>query len=89
MAEVEALVEARGQRLDFEPMDYGPLHGQPRGLGTLGGAIACNLSGPRRLKQGAARDHILGLSAVSGRAEAFKAGGRVVKNVTGYDLSKG
>ncbi|WP_416356977.1 glycolate oxidase subunit GlcE [Aureimonas phyllosphaerae] len=89
IAEVEALVEAKGQRLDFEPMDYGPLHGLPRGLGTLGGAIACNLSGPRRLKQGAARDHILGLSAVSGRAEAFKAGGRVVKNVTGYDLSKG
>ncbi|WP_182086698.1 glycolate oxidase subunit GlcE [Aureimonas sp. ME7] len=89
IAEIEALVEAHGQRLDFEPMDYGPLHGRERGLGTIGGVIACNLSGPRRLKQGAARDHILGLSAVSGRAEIFKAGGRVVKNVTGYDLSKG
>ncbi|WP_279480611.1 glycolate oxidase subunit GlcE [Aureimonas sp. SK2] len=89
IAEVEALVDRQGQRLDFEPMDYGPLHGLDRGLGTLGGVIACNLSGPRRLKQGAARDHILGVSAVSGRAEAFKAGGRVVKNVTGYDLSKG
>lgn len=89
IAEIEALVDERGQRLEFEPMDYGPLHGLEPGLGTIGGVIACNLSGPRRLKQGAARDHILGLAAVSGRAEIFKAGGRVVKNVTGYDLSKG
>ncbi|MER0238438.1 glycolate oxidase subunit GlcE [Fulvimarina sp. MAC8] len=89
IAEIEAMVDEAGQRLEFEPIDYGPLHGRERGLGTLGGVIACNLAGPRRLKQGAARDHILGVQAVSGRAEAFKSGGRVVKNVTGYDLSKG
>jgi glycolate oxidase FAD binding subunit len=69
-------------------MDYGPIFGRPRGEGTIGGALAANLSGPRRLKAGAARDHFLGVSAVSGRGEIFKSGGRVVKNVTGYDLCK-
>ncbi|MCO5063331.1 MAG: FAD-binding protein [Rhizobiaceae bacterium] len=88
MAEIERLLGDFNQQLDFEPMDYGPLHGQEAGKGTIGGVLAANLSGPRRLKAGAARDHILGVSAVSGRGEAFKAGGRVVKNVTGYDVSK-
>lgn len=88
LAEIEAAVAARGQELAFEPMDYGPLLGGQPGRGTIGGVLAANLSGPRRLKAGAARDHILGIHAVSGRGEAFKSGGRVVKNVTGYDLSK-
>jgi glycolate oxidase FAD binding subunit len=88
LAEIEALVAANSQQLAFEPMDYGPIFDRQRGEGTIGGALAVNLSGPRRLKAGAARDHFLGVSAVSGRGELFKSGGRVVKNVTGYDLCK-
>jgi glycolate oxidase FAD binding subunit len=88
IAEIERLVASKGQQLAFEPMDYGPLLGGWPGGGTIGGALAANLSGPRRIKAGAARDHFLGLTAVSGRGETFKSGGRVVKNVTGYDLCK-
>jgi len=88
MAEVNALLAQRGQELAFEPPDYGALFGAAPGQGTLGGIISGNLAGPRRFKAGAARDHFLGCHAVSGRGEAFKAGSRVVKNVTGYDLCK-
>ena len=88
LAEIEALVDKSSQQLAFEPMDYGPLFGGEAGQGSLGGAIACNLSGPRRIKAGAARDHFLGVSAVTGRGDSIKSGGRVVKNVTGYDLCK-
>jgi glycolate oxidase FAD binding subunit len=88
VAEIEALVESRGQMLAFEPMDFGPVLGGPAGQGTIGGMLAANLSGPRRIKTGAARDHFLGFSAVTGRGETIKSGGRVVKNVTGYDLCK-
>ncbi len=86
-AEIETLLAAKGQEFAFEPPDLSKLLGSEHS-GTLGGMLACNLSGPRRLKAGAARDHILGVRGVSGRGEAFKAGGRVVKNVTGYDIAK-
>ncbi len=88
LAESEAALADKRQRLEFEPPDLGPLLGAAPGGATIGGAIACNLAGPRRIKAGAARDHVLGFHAVSGRGETFKSGGRVVKNVTGFDLSK-
>ncbi|MEX0957413.1 MAG: glycolate oxidase subunit GlcE [Rhizobiaceae bacterium] len=88
LAEIETLLEKHNQQLAFEPMDPAGLFGGEPGKGTIGGTLATNLAGPRRLKAGSARDHILGIDAVSGRGEQFKSGGRVVKNVTGYDLSK-
>jgi glycolate oxidase FAD binding subunit len=88
MREVEALLAQRNQMLAFEPPDLGPLLGREPGEGTLVGTIMGNFAGPRRLSAGAARDHLLGFSGVNGRGEAFKSGGRVMKNVTGYDLSK-
>jgi len=85
---IDRALNAAGQMLAFEPPDWRTLLGQVHGSPTLGGILACNLAGPRRIKAGAARDHFLGFSAVSGRAEVFKGGGKVVKNVTGYDLPK-
>jgi glycolate oxidase FAD binding subunit len=88
LAEIEAAVAERGQMLAFEPFDHGPIFGRGEGAATIGGVIAAGVSGSRRLSRGAARDHLLGFKAVSGRGEAFVGGGKVVKNVTGYDLSK-
>jgi glycolate oxidase FAD binding subunit len=88
LSEIEALLAANGQELAFEPMDYGSLLGMAADGASIGGVLSSNLSGPRRVKAGAARDHFLGVTAVSGRGETFKSGGRVVKNVTGYDLCK-
>jgi glycolate oxidase FAD binding subunit len=85
---IESALQEKNQQLAFEPPDMSPLYGGTAGAGTIGGVLSCNLAGPRRLKAGAARDHFLGFRAVSGRGEAFQAGGRVVKNVTGYDLCK-
>jgi glycolate oxidase FAD binding subunit len=87
IADIERLIADRGQMLAFEPPRWTRLLGA-RGEPTLGGVLGANLAGPRRIKAGAARDHFLGFEAVSGRGEVFKAGGRVVKNVTGYDLMK-
>ncbi|MDE2404574.1 MAG: FAD-binding protein [Sphingomonadales bacterium] len=87
LAQVEQLLAAHGQMLAFEPWDHGCLDGTA-GAATIGGVIAAGVSGSRRVSAGGARDHLLGFSAVSGRGEPFKAGGKVVKNVTGYDVSK-
>ncbi len=88
VSELQAALAAEGQQLGFEPPDFGPLYGGAPDHATVGGVVACNHGGPRRPRAGAVRDHVLGLSCVSGRGEVFKCGGRVVKNVTGYDLCK-
>ncbi len=87
LADVKSLIDSKNQQFAFEPIDTAPLLGTP-GLGTIGGMIGAGLAGPRRIKAGGARDHLLGAHGVSGFGESFKAGGRVVKNVTGYDLCK-
>jgi len=87
LADVMSLIDSKNQQFAFEPVDTAPLLGTAAG-GTIGGMIGAGLAGPRRIKAGAARDHLLGAHAVSGFGDSFKAGGKVVKNVTGYDLCK-
>ena len=87
LADVQSLIDSKNQQFAFEPINTSPLLGTPN-LGTIGGMIGAGLAGPRRIKAGGARDHLLGAHAVSGFGDSFKAGGRVVKNVTGYDLCK-
>jgi glycolate oxidase FAD binding subunit len=87
LADVMSLIDSKGQQFAFEPMHTASLLGIP-GHGTIGGMIATGLAGPRRIKAGGARDHLLGAHAVSGFGDSFKTGGKVVKNVTGYDLCK-
>lgn len=88
LALIEAELDKKNQELSFEPGDMGFLYSGKSNKGSVGGAVACNLSGSRRFRVGALRDHILGFRGVNGKGEIVKSGGTVVKNVTGYDISK-
>ena len=81
LAELEASLAQQGQMLPFEPPHFGE-------HATLGGTIACGLSGPRRPYAGAARDFVLGINCINGKGEYLRFGGQVMKNVAGYDLSR-
>jgi glycolate oxidase FAD binding subunit len=85
---IEETLTKNNQQLAFEPIDFGFLLSHKSDYGTAAGQVACNISGPRRFKVGGIRDHLLGFRGVNGRGEIIKSGGVVVKNVTGYDLSK-
>ncbi|MEL7049290.1 MAG: FAD-binding protein, partial [Pseudomonadota bacterium] len=89
IAQIEADLAGQGQVLAFEPIDLGPTVGGARNTQTIGAVFSANVSGPRRIVAGAARDHLLGIEGVNGAGELFKSGGRVMKNVTGYDLCRG
>ena len=88
LAEIEAALAENDQELPSEPVDLAPVLGYALGDGTIGGLVATNISGSRRILKGAVRDHVLGITAVNGRGEIIKSGGRVMKNVTGYDLAR-
>jgi glycolate oxidase FAD binding subunit len=88
IAQIEQALTEHDQEMPFEPIDLGPVLGFGRGQGTVGGMVATNFSGSRRILSGSVRDHVLGVQAVNGSGETIRAGGRVMKNVTGYDLSR-
>ena len=88
IVDIEKELESNNQMLAFEPINLSNLLNVKENKSTIVGSLSANLSGPRRIKAGAVRDHFLGFEGVSGRGEGFKAGGQVVKNVTGYDLCK-
>ena len=88
LKEVEETLEKNNQELAFEPTDFGFIYDGKSNKGTVGGCIACNFAGSRRFKSGSVRDFVLGFRGVNGKGDVIKSGGTVVKNVTGYDLSK-
>jgi len=88
VSQIEQMLSENDQELPFEPVDLGPVLGFGPGQATIGGVLATNISGSRRILSGSARDHVLGIQAVNGRGEIIRAGGRVMKNVTGYDLGR-
>ena len=85
---IEETLEKNNQQLAFEPIDFGFIQNGKSNKGTIGGYVSCNFAGSRRFKLGSVRDHILGFRGVNGKGDIIKSGGIVVKNVTGYDLSK-
>jgi len=88
IAEIEETLKKNNQQLAFEPIDFGYIVSSKSNKGTAAGYLSCNFSGSRRFKSGSVRDHVLGFRGVNGKGEIIKSGGVVVKNVTGYDLSK-
>ncbi len=86
--QIKEELDKNNQHLAFEPTDFGLLFFGKNNEGTIGGVMSCNFAGPRRFKVGSVRDHILGFKGINGKGEIIKSGGTVVKNVTGYDLSK-
>ena len=86
--EIEKALDKNNQELAFEPMDFGFIETGKSNKGTIAGYLSCNFAGSRRFKVGSVRDHILGFKGVNGKGDIIKSGGTVVKNVTGYDLSK-
>jgi len=88
IGQIERALTEHDQEMPFEPIDLGPVLGFGRGQGTVGGMVATNFSGSRRILSGSVRDHVLGVQAVNCSGETIRAGGRVMKNVTGYDLSR-
>jgi glycolate oxidase FAD binding subunit len=88
MKEIEEVLDKNNQELAFEPLDFGYIKDGKANKGTIGGYLSCNYAGSRRFKVGSVRDHVLGFRGVNGKGDIIKSGGTVVKNVTGYDLSK-